>query len=377
MAKIGVITTSFNDEKYIKNCLDHLLSQTFPDLEIICVDDASSDKTPEIIKTYAEKDPRIKPLLLEKNSGLSAARNTGLDAAASPYVMFCDGDDYYEPTMCEKMYAAIDGENVHFAVCEIGVIYEAHQEMKYSDDCYYHLKYSGRQLADESILYNIDASADNKIFRRDLIEKHHLRFPVGLKYEDTFFTAAYMFASTSVFFVNEPLYRYFRREGSIMSQTWSKETENDFSIDHIRIFVELHDLLAREKLFITDDNYDFFWRFYCDYISSAHKWCKSEAMRKIIRKEVASFIFAHEDEINAHVTPSTKNLLSHFNSPSFYSTPYKISRTLKDTLLKIRIKLFHKFGKISTSQTWAITKLKSLEVDTNYLRAKVNLLRKS
>ncbi|MDO5481170.1 MAG: glycosyltransferase family 2 protein [Candidatus Saccharibacteria bacterium] len=377
MPKISIIITTHNDEKYLKTCLDAILAQTFADFEAIIIDDASEDKTPEIIKSYAKKDSRIKPYFLEENGGISASRNFGLSKASAEYIMFCDGDDYYAPTMCEKMFSAIHTQNTDIGICEIKVFYEAHHEMKFSDDCYYKLKFSGRHLIDGNIIHNIDTSVDNKIFRKSLVEKHQLRFPVGLRYEDSFFVTAYMFASNSAFFVYEPLYYYFRHEGSFMSQTWSKQTEEDSSIDNIRIFVELHALLAREKLLQTKKHYDFFWTYFCDYIYAAHNWCKSAKMRETIRDEISDFVGANEEEIATKTSSSTRKYLAEFTSPRFYSTSWKVVSKLKHITKTLAQKLSHRFCKISTSQNWSLIKLRGLTVSTNYLRSHTEILRKT
>ncbi|HAS37211.1 MAG TPA: glycosyltransferase family 2 protein, partial [Ruminococcaceae bacterium] len=92
-ALVSIIIPVYNLEKYIKHCLESVVNQTYKELEIICIDDGSTDGSAEIIKSMAENDPRIK-YIYQENAGVSAARNKGLDTATGEYVMFVDGDDY-------------------------------------------------------------------------------------------------------------------------------------------------------------------------------------------------------------------------------------------------------------------------------------------
>ena len=100
MAKVSVIVPVYNVEKYIRKCLDSIVSQTLNDLEIILVNDGSTDTSPAICEEYKRKDERIK-MITQKNQGLSAARNAGLKDATGEYVIFIDSDDYIAENMLE------------------------------------------------------------------------------------------------------------------------------------------------------------------------------------------------------------------------------------------------------------------------------------
>ena len=96
MPKVTVIVPVYNVEQYLRRCIDSILAQTFGDLELILVDDGSADSSGVICDAYAEKDSRVK-VIHQKNSGVSAARNTGLDAAEGEYIAFVDSDDHVDP----------------------------------------------------------------------------------------------------------------------------------------------------------------------------------------------------------------------------------------------------------------------------------------
>lgn len=104
MPKISIVIPTYNAEKYIKRCINSLLQQTLDDIEIVCVDDCSSDGTMQILSKYAKKDKRIKVLSLNENRGTLMARKAGVMKASGEYIMFSDNDDWYENDACEKLY---------------------------------------------------------------------------------------------------------------------------------------------------------------------------------------------------------------------------------------------------------------------------------
>lgn len=108
--KVSIILPVYNVERYLPTCLDSVTSQTYKNIEIICVDDSSPDNSTQIIKNYMAKDSRIK-LITQKNTGLSGARNTGLKEADGEYVMFLDSDDWIDPKTCETAVDEIKKEN--------------------------------------------------------------------------------------------------------------------------------------------------------------------------------------------------------------------------------------------------------------------------
>ena len=113
---VSVIIPCYNAEKYLAQCLDSVAAQTLKNIEIICVDDGSSDRTPEILSQYAKKDPRF-VILTQENKNAGAARNNGLQHARGEFLSFLDADDFFEPEMLEKMVDAAQLQNADFVVC--------------------------------------------------------------------------------------------------------------------------------------------------------------------------------------------------------------------------------------------------------------------
>ena len=125
MIKVSVLTAVFNAEKYIAECLDSLLAQSLSDFEVICVDDASTDKTPQILQEYSEKDQRVVYLRLKENGGQAKARNMALRQAKGEYICMLDADDWMSPDALQSAYDIFlshpETDSVLFQVCEVFV----------------------------------------------------------------------------------------------------------------------------------------------------------------------------------------------------------------------------------------------------------------
>lgn len=109
--KITIIIPVYNTEKYLKRCLDSVIHQSYSNLEIICIDDKSTDSSRDILLQYASNDSRISLILLDKNAGVSHARNLALEKSTGSYVCFLDSDDYLEQSSCEDLYNNIVNQN--------------------------------------------------------------------------------------------------------------------------------------------------------------------------------------------------------------------------------------------------------------------------
>lgn len=186
MPLISVIVTAYNIEDFLEECLETLVSQTLTDMEIIVVDDGSSDGTPEIIRRYAAQDPRVKPLFLPENTmgGVASAANAGLDMAQGTYVGFVDGDDYLEATMFEELCTAATTYGSDLAMCRymeaVGpekTLREPAERMRwvgFNDTRCLDLNRNENTI---SILRFI-AVPWRKIYARRLLEENGIRFPV-------------------------------------------------------------------------------------------------------------------------------------------------------------------------------------------------------
>jgi glycosyltransferase involved in cell wall biosynthesis len=251
--KISLIIPIYNVEKYLRECLQSVVMQTFKDIEIILVDDLGSDDSMEVACEFAAKDKRIKIVTRKKNGGLSAARNTGIKNSSAPFIMFCDSDDFVAPTFCEKLLYAIESSGAEIAMCGTNIIYEIDEKMIDSDKDYYKIKFDGLVPMSDDVLWKSDVSMCNKIYHRGILEKHDIEFPENLNYEDAYFFNAYACWVKNIYFVNEPLYTYRRRRDSIMNQTFSNKP--GYSIDHLKIGIILYEYLKKHNLFMEHKDY--------------------------------------------------------------------------------------------------------------------------
>lgn len=263
---VSVIVPIYNVEKYLAKCLDSLINQTLKNIEIICIDDCSTDNSVNIATSFKEKDNRICIISHSQNKGLAAARNTGLKNAKAQYIMCCDSDDFYSLDMCKKLYDGIIKSGADFATSGINIVYEAMHEYKTSDDLYYSVKYNGLVPLTNDMLSRIDVSSCNKIFRRELIEKYNILYPEGFCYEDACFFFKYFSISTSAFFINEKLYNYVRRSNSIMDKTFKGSLK---ALDHLEIMEDVYSFFLKHNL-LSQNTFSFF-SLYMDYYNFANR----------------------------------------------------------------------------------------------------------
>jgi len=241
--KLSIIVPVYNTEKYLEECLEKLTNASFKDIEIICVNDGSTDNSELILKKYKTKDGRIK-LLNQENKGLGSARNRGLEAACGEYITFVDSDDYIDIFAYEKLLENIKDADI--ACFGVEIFGDVSPFIKRMDEKYYKIRYKGRHKLNDKLKINTNASVCNKIFKRNLIEKYKIKFPEKLHYEDFFFYWAYIIRAKNAYFTNEPFYKYRRHKGSIMSKTFSGK---GFPKEHLHIANRLYNYLVEHKIF--------------------------------------------------------------------------------------------------------------------------------
>ena len=228
---LSVIIPVYNVENYLNECLDSVTSQTLDDMEIICIDDGSTDNSPDILKEYSKKDKRIK-IITKENGGQATARNLGIKEAQGEYIAFVDSDDFIEPTMFEKLYTKAKDNNLDIAMCKIATYDNQTEEIK--NNVWYYMLGVFRDF--EKDIFNhkdtkeftchIAVTPYNKIYKTTLLKENNILFPEGLIFEDEkFFYDTYLRAKR-VSIVDEFLYYYrINRKGSTVDTI----KDNDFS----------------------------------------------------------------------------------------------------------------------------------------------------
>ena len=262
---ISVIVPVYNVEKYLSKCLESIINQTYQNLEIICVDDGSTDSSPKILEEYAKKDTRIK-VVTRQNGGLSAARNTGLKNAAGEFISFVDSDDWIDSETYEKaiVHFSEDVDSVCWyaaVVCDEGV------EGNFDGEKNWHrVKFSGKTTLDGDSFFKHTFTVWNKLYRRSIIEKYGINFPEGIIHEDFSFYTKYMALAPKTYFLNEYLYFYRKRKNSIMHSVSGKKTNHLFdtlkNFELVYDFFEKNGLLDKNEVVLTkmfrlalNDNY--------------------------------------------------------------------------------------------------------------------------
>lgn len=213
---ISVIVTAYNIEEYLPRCMDSLLAQTYHPLEIILVDDGSSDQTPKICDEYAKKSPKIK-VIHRENGGPSAARNAGLKEVHGDFIGYVDGDDWVEPDMYEEMLNACLKTGAEIAVCTYRQVGEGGEEIYPTGNV---VELSREEALEWYISghpqYHIYHSVWSKLFDKRVIEK--ISFSEGRKSEDIMYTTWAMTRAAKCVFLDTPYYNYMvDRESSIMN----------------------------------------------------------------------------------------------------------------------------------------------------------------
>ncbi len=306
---LTVIIPVYNTAAYLEKCLESIIHQTYKNLEIICVDDGSTDGSPGILAKYAEKDSRI-TVITQTNKGLSAARNTGLNAATGEFVAFPDSDDYLENFAYEHVMSHVT-EDVGVVCFGTQVEYMSGLDMKESDDDYYKIKFSGEVAPTTKAILGTDVSMCNKVFRRSIIEKYHLRFPVGLIGEDACFYYRIMPLVRRMYYLDEKLYHYLRRGGSITHDLFGQSKR---ALDHLGIIEEVYrfyrkwDLLQSWRALYTE--------FFVRYFRCTMRWAPDHLKRKAKNKARKLVVQQRLPEIAPGLNPTIAYLLN--RHPSFW-----------------------------------------------------------
>lgn len=216
--EISVIVPVYNVEKYLRRCVDSILSQTYREMEVLLVDDGATDQSGSICDAYAAQDPRVR-VIHKKNGGLSDARNAGMEASAGKYLCFIDSDDFIHQRMLEVLHNLALREDADVAVCGICDCYEGSQTNQSKE--IREIVCTGVEALKLTLEGNdLPGSVCSKLIRRELVSDH--RFLKGKTYEDAFFTPELLIPARKVAATTESLYYYWHRAGSITTKPFSQ-----------------------------------------------------------------------------------------------------------------------------------------------------------
>ncbi len=234
---ISIIIPIYNVEKYLNRCLDSVMKQSFQDIEIILVNDGSTDNSDNIIKSYLF-DERIK-YIYQKNKGLSEARNTGLNIASGEYVLFLDSDDSIEPNTCYELSQVIERFEVDIVVFGRYLIKDCIEKVR--DPAYWgNNLLDGKEYLVQAKLNNrFSASACNRLYKLSFLRQRGLNFKSGIVYEDLLFNFQCMIQGARVYVLNELLYNYYiGRNDSIINTIKEKDLDILFTVNELFVIYE-------------------------------------------------------------------------------------------------------------------------------------------
>lgn len=238
MKTISVVIPVYNVEKYLPECLDSVINQIYKNLQIILVDDGSTDSSGKICDEYAEKDNRI-TVVHQKNAGAGAAKNTGLELIDGDYFSIIDSDDYIELDMYEKMVNSLEKYNSDIAQCLFrNVFVNDSFDRKYKIKGNYPKILTSKNFLKEYLYDWKYAIFWNKLFKKSLLQ--NIKFPVGRKIDDEFFTYKLVCNAKKVANIDNILYNYRMRKTSVMN-----ENNSDRLIyDRIDCFIERYNYVS-------------------------------------------------------------------------------------------------------------------------------------
>ena len=240
--RVSIIMPVYNVEKYLRQCLDSLFSQTLKSIEIIAVNDGSTDNSLQILEEYQRNNPQIMTIYTTENKGVSHARNYGMAKASGEYILFVDSDDFIEPDMCEKLYNKAVTDNNDIVICTRYNVYEdMHTGVLKRDHIRLELINHSFNLYEHKYeLAHILPFPWDKLYKRELLAG--MEFPLNMRFEDIVFVYQVVVKAKSIGIVNEPLYNYRKTTQGGFLNTFSKQT-----LDIIRAFELVFDYMEKNN----------------------------------------------------------------------------------------------------------------------------------
>ena len=247
--KVSIIIPVYNVEKYLRQCLDSVVNQTFKDFECICINDGSTDNSYNILKEYVQKDNRFTVINLPENKGQGNARNRGLKIAKGKYIIFIDSDDWVKENHIEQLYNNIEKNNTDVVIAEI-IKYDnaANSFITNKNYCYYNKTI--KSIADKKklVLSAPMLLTQSLIINKNFIINNNLFFSNQKIGEDFLFFIKIIACNSSFIYIKSPIYYYrINREGSLMTNFY--ENKNLDYITLFNFFDKIIDIFKQQNVF--------------------------------------------------------------------------------------------------------------------------------
>lgn len=220
MDKISVVVPVYNSEKYLQKCIDSILNQSFTNIEVLLVDDGSSDKSMQICRQYSEQDNRVK-VFYKENSGVSDTRNFGLDKSSGNYIVFIDSDDWIDKEYLNVLYKNLINYDADVSVCNFTVGNDQNKSIKVTSNNK-NIELSNIEAINEiygDLYFQIISVVWNKLYKKELF--NDLRFPVGKIHEDEYITPLILYKCRKIVYTDKELLYYRQTPNSIMNSKFN------------------------------------------------------------------------------------------------------------------------------------------------------------
>lgn len=246
MPKISIIIPVYNVEKYLPKCLESVIKQTLTDIEIICVNDGSTDNSSNILSEYAKNDNRIK-IINQNNMGVSEARNYGLKVAVGEFIAFLDSDDYLALDFCEKLYKRAIETDSDIVVCEYVYRFKNNKKKLFLKVDKNVITTNAKEKF-ECLYLPSFCYVWNKIYKRESLKENFLK---DIKWEDVYFTCNVLYQSGKMSIASDTAYYYRDTDNSIVNE---KSILNSYY--YHKAFTYFYDFIIKNNINIDVNNYE-------------------------------------------------------------------------------------------------------------------------
>ena len=323
---ISIIVPIYNVGPYLEKCLESIINQTYKNLEIILVDDGSTDRSKNIVDVYAKKYQNIKPIH-QKNHGVSSARNTGIANVSGKWISFIDPDDYVKENFIENLYDTATKNEADIASCGFKSFSDDNCILKKSP-IWPFKTLSGYEAINEAMSHKRPAYLPLNLFRASLFHTGKIKFPIGHEYEDIAAKIKLLFYAKRVAFSNKKLYFYRNRNGSI---TGKKFTESRYA-DFLAALKDTKDFLAKSK---NPDEFIYlnYFEFYSlvtllNYLAREKSTPNTKKYWKNIRKKI-KLLYPKTKFPNKKIKLLYRLIIASSTNRQLYSFLYKTAKTIR------------------------------------------------
>ena len=311
---LTVIIPVYNTDSYLRRCLDSVCSQTYTNLDIICVDDGSTDDSSNILRKYAAKDSRI-TLITQNNLGQGVARNAALRIARGEWITGVDSDDYISPDMYEKLLT-YTRDDVDIISCEC----ESVGNGLVRDCAYHHPTFSGMQRVCPALIQKTNCYFVTKLWRKSFVMALGGKFAEGIRYEDAFFYFTIAPYARGIYYLKERLYYYWQRDESTMHDISERGAEH---LDVLQRIFNIYRTKGLPAVFGETSPTRFEL-----YLLQTYAWCALEYTPKYMHESLKkrSYKIAREQGLTRSYVLETAWLISSIKlfKLFFYARPEKV-----------------------------------------------------